>query len=122
MLAGGCDSPVRSGWSVGGPMFVQARRDGAYAYDEDGRRYVDYIMAYGPLLFGHTHPALVTGLDELAQAGFVWGTTHPEEIRLAERDSRAYLPVDGAHALCHDRNRGGDERDPRRACLYAAFA
>ena len=91
VLAGGCDSPVRSGWGVGGPMFVQAGASGAYAYDEDGRRYIDYIMAYGPLLFGHTHPALVCGLDELAQAGFVWGTTHPQELRLGER-IRAYLP------------------------------
>ncbi len=85
VLAGGCDSPVRSGWSVGGPMFVQAAAEGAYAFDEAGRQYVDYVMAYGPLLFGHTHPALVTGLDQLAKHGFVWGSTHPEEIRLAER-------------------------------------
>jgi glutamate-1-semialdehyde 2,1-aminomutase len=66
-------------------MFVQASARGAYAFDEAGRRYVDYIMAYGPLLFGHTHPALTTGLDELASAGFVWGSTHPEEVRLGER-------------------------------------
>jgi glutamate-1-semialdehyde 2,1-aminomutase len=91
VLAGGCDSPVRSCWGVGGPMFVQSRAEGAYAFDESGRRYVDYVMAYGPLLFGHTHPALTTGLDELAKHGFVWGTTHPEEIRLAER-IRSHLP------------------------------
>ncbi len=91
VLAGGCDSPVRSGWSAGLPMFVQASARGAHAYDESGRRYVDYIMAYGPLLFGHTHPELVTGLDALAKHGFVWGTTHSEEIRLGER-IRAYLP------------------------------
>ena len=91
MLAGGCDSPVRSGWGVGAPMFVQASAAGAHAFDEGGRRYIDYIMAYGPLLFGHTHPALVTGLDELARGGFVWGSTHPEEVRLAER-VREYLP------------------------------
>ena len=91
VLAGGCDSPVRSGWGVGGPMFVQASAQGACAYDEDGRRYIDYVMAYGPLLFGHTHPALVSGLDELARTGFVWGTTHPQELRLAER-IRSYLP------------------------------
>ncbi len=90
-LAGGCDSPVRSGWGAGAEMFVQASARGAYAYDESGRRYVDYVMAYGPLLFGHTHPALVTGLDEIARAGFVWGSTHPEEIRLAER-IRSHLP------------------------------
>lgn len=91
VLAGGCDSPVRSGWSVGGPMFVQASANGAHAYDEAGRRYIDYVMAYGPLLFGHTHPALVTNLDELARRGWVWGSTHPEEVRLGER-IRAYLP------------------------------
>jgi glutamate-1-semialdehyde 2,1-aminomutase len=66
-------------------MFVQTSARGAYAFDEAGRRYIDYIMAYGPLLFGHTHPALTTGLDELAAGGFVWGSTHPEEIRLGER-------------------------------------
>ncbi|HEY1429353.1 MAG TPA: glutamate-1-semialdehyde 2,1-aminomutase [Candidatus Tumulicola sp.] len=90
-LAGGCDSPVRSGWAVGGPMFVQSSARDAYAFDERGRRYVDYVMAYGPLLFGHTHPALVTNLDAIAAAGLVWGTTHPEELRLSER-VRSYLP------------------------------
>lgn len=92
VLAGGCDSPVRSGWGVGAPMFVQGAARGAHAFDEEGRRYVDYIMAYGPLLFGHTHPSLVAGLDAIARHGFVWGCTHPEEIRLAER-IRAALPA-----------------------------
>ncbi|HET6896281.1 MAG TPA: glutamate-1-semialdehyde 2,1-aminomutase [Candidatus Baltobacteraceae bacterium] len=91
VLAGGCDSPVRSGWAVGGAPFMQMRAEGAYAYDEHGDRYVDYIMAYGPLLFGHTHPALTKNLDELAASGLVHGNTHPEEIRLAERIG-AYLP------------------------------
>jgi glutamate-1-semialdehyde 2,1-aminomutase len=91
VLAGGCDSPVRSGWNVRAPMFVQESARGAHAFDRDGRRYVDYVMAYGPLLFGHTHPALVTGLDALAAAGFVWGSTHAREIGLAER-VRSHLP------------------------------
>lgn len=91
-LAGGCDSPVRSGWSVGGAPFIQAGARGAYAFDERGERYIDYVMAYGPLLFGHTHPALVADLDALAAGGTVWGSTHPEEIRLAER-IRGHLPV-----------------------------
>jgi glutamate-1-semialdehyde 2,1-aminomutase len=76
---------------VGGAPFVQSRGDGAYAYDENGERYIDYIMAYGPLLFGHNHPALTSSLDELAQRGLVYGSTHPEEVRLAER-IRNYLP------------------------------
>lgn len=91
ILAGGCDSPVRSGWSVGGEPFIQSDARGAYAYDSDGHRYIDYIMAYGPLLFGHTHPALTTNLDELAAHGMVWGNTHVQEVRLGER-IRSYLP------------------------------
>ncbi len=91
VLAGGCDSPVRSGWGVGGPMFVQAGARGAYAYDEAGERHIDYVMAYGPLLFGHSHPPIVSNLDAIARNGFVWGATHPEEVRLAER-VRGHLP------------------------------
>ncbi|MFN2448818.1 MAG: aspartate aminotransferase family protein [Candidatus Baltobacteraceae bacterium] len=91
ILAGGCDSPVRSGWAVGGEPFVQSRGDGAHAYDAHGNRYIDYIMAYGPLLFGHNDAALTTGLDELARAGIVHGNTHEEEVRLAQR-IRTHLP------------------------------
>ncbi len=72
-------------------MFVQSSARGAYVFDGDGRRLIDYVMAYGPLLFGHTHPALVTGLDELAAGGWVWGATHEPEVRLAER-IRSHLP------------------------------
>ncbi|MFY9780623.1 MAG: glutamate-1-semialdehyde 2,1-aminomutase [Candidatus Baltobacteraceae bacterium] len=84
-LAGGASSPVRAGAAVGGAPFRQAYGCGAYAYDDEGRGYVDYLMAYGPLLFGHAHPALVRGLDELAAGGSVFGSTHDEEERLAER-------------------------------------
>ena len=82
---------MRSGWAVGGPPFVQTRGRGAYAYDVEGRRYIDYVMAYGPLLFGHGHAAFSTGLDELAQRGAVTGSTHPDERLLAER-IRTHLP------------------------------
>jgi glutamate-1-semialdehyde 2,1-aminomutase len=90
-LAGGCSSPVRSGWAVGGKPFVQSRGDGAYAFDENGERYIDYIMGYGPLLFGYNHPALTTGLDELAARGPLFGSTNAEEEPLAER-IRGHLP------------------------------
>ena len=90
-LAGGASSPVRSGWAVGGAPFVQVRGSGAYAYDGSGRRYIDYVMAYGPLLFGHGHPAFSSGLDELAARGAVTGSTHPDELLLAER-IRRHLP------------------------------
>lgn len=88
-LAGGASSPVRAGAAVGGDSFVQAYGRGAYAFDREGRAYVDYLMAYGPLLFGHAHPALVRDLDALAERGTVFGSTHDDELRLAERIAHA---------------------------------
>jgi glutamate-1-semialdehyde 2,1-aminomutase len=67
------------------------RGSGAYSYDASGARAIDYIMAYGPLLFGHGHPAFSTGLDAIAARGAVTGSTHPDELALAER-VRAHLP------------------------------
>jgi 4-aminobutyrate aminotransferase-like enzyme len=90
-LAGGVDSPVRAGAAVGGDPFIQARGQGAYAYDPSGRRYVDYLMAYGPLLLGHAHPSVTRGLDEIAARGVVYGSTHEDELVLAER-VREHVP------------------------------
>jgi glutamate-1-semialdehyde 2,1-aminomutase len=90
-LAGGASSPVRAGAAVGGAPFVQAYGRGAYAYDERGRAYVDYLMAYGPLLFGHAHPAFVRDLDALAARGTIFGSTTGDEMRLAERIA-SHLP------------------------------
>jgi glutamate-1-semialdehyde 2,1-aminomutase len=90
VLAGGASSPVRAGRRVGGDPFVCVRGEGPYAFDPDGRRYVDYVMAYGPLLFGHTPPFL-TGLDGLAARGVVYGSTAPDEVALARR-IRTHLP------------------------------
>jgi glutamate-1-semialdehyde 2,1-aminomutase len=84
VLAGGASSPVRAGRRVGGEPFVCVRGDGPYAFDAGGKRYVDYVMAYGPLLFGHTPPFL-TGLDALAARGVVYGSTAPDEVALARR-------------------------------------
>ncbi len=90
-LAGGASSPVRTGWGVGGAPYVAVRGAGAYSYDASGRRSIDYVMAYGPLLFGHGHRAFSTGLDAIAARGAVTGSTHPDELLLAER-IRGHLP------------------------------
>jgi glutamate-1-semialdehyde 2,1-aminomutase len=90
-LAGGASSPVRSGWVVGGAPYIAVRGAGAYSYDPSGARSIDYIMAYGPLLFGHGHPAFSSGLDAIAARGAVTGSTHPDEVLLADR-VRGHLP------------------------------
>ena len=92
VLAGGASSPVRAGRAVGGEPFIATRGAGAYQYDDRGRRYIDYIMAYGPLLLGHGHPAVSTGLDAIAARGVVYGSTTPDELVLAER-IRGHLPA-----------------------------
>lgn len=91
VIAGGVDSPVRAGGAVGGEPFIQARGAGAYAYDPAGRPYIDYLLAYGPLLLGHAHPVVSRGLDAIAARGVVFGSTHEDEIALALR-IRAHLP------------------------------
>jgi glutamate-1-semialdehyde 2,1-aminomutase len=77
---------------VGGDPFVQTSGSGAYAHAADGRRYIDYVMAYGPLLLGHAHPALCSGLDDVARRGMVFGSTATDEVLLGER-IRAHLPT-----------------------------
>jgi glutamate-1-semialdehyde 2,1-aminomutase len=59
LLPGGVDSPVRAFRAVGGqPLFIE-RGSGAYLYDVDGNRYIDYVLSWGPLVLGHAHPQVV---------------------------------------------------------------
>ena len=80
---------------VGAPACrCSCRRDarGAYAFDESGRRYIDYIMAYGPLLFGHTHPQLVEGLDETRARAVSSGAIRIRKRCALPERVRAHLP------------------------------
>ena len=90
VLAGGASSPVRAGRRVGGKPFFQARGSGALAYDDTGRAYIDYLMGYGPLLFGYRMPGVERVKAQYAN-GVLFGSTHQEEVRLAER-IRRHLP------------------------------
>ena len=91
---------------------------GAYAYDESGRRYIDYVMAYGPLLFGHTH----RGADvesRRARARRLRLGKHASGRNPSRRTRSRARAVDAAAALRHDRHGSGDERGSGRARLYA---
>ena len=85
VIAGGVDSPVRAGVAVGAPPPLIARAQGSRVVDVDGREYIDYLCAYGPVLLGHAHPAVSAAVARALEDGAVFGATHPEEIRLAER-------------------------------------
>lgn len=84
LLPGGVDSPVRAFRAVGGqPLFI-ARGEGAYLYDVDGNRFIDYVLSWGPLILGHAHPRIVRALAETAARGTSFGAPSPLEIELAE--------------------------------------
>ncbi|MES2977672.1 MAG: glutamate-1-semialdehyde 2,1-aminomutase [Pseudomonadota bacterium] len=84
LIPGGVNSPVRAFKAVGGtPRFVQ-RAQGAYFWDADGRRYIDYIGSWGPMILGHGHPAVVEAVQRAALDGFSFGAPTEREVDLAE--------------------------------------
>ena len=83
-LPGGVNSPVRAFRSVGGdPLFMQ-RGEGSRIFDVDGNSYIDYVMSYGPLVLGHTHPKVVGVLEEKIRAGTTFGAPTEIEVEMAE--------------------------------------
>ncbi len=84
VIPGGVNSPVRAFRAVGGtPRFI-TRGDGAYIFDAEGQRYIDYIGSWGPMILGHGHPAVLEAVTQAAQEGFSFGAPTEREIELAE--------------------------------------
>nr|VFK35001.1 MAG: glutamate-1-semialdehyde 2,1-aminomutase [Candidatus Kentron sp. MB]VFK77150.1 MAG: glutamate-1-semialdehyde 2,1-aminomutase [Candidatus Kentron sp. MB] len=90
-IPGGVNSPVRAFHGVGGePIFFQ-RAEGAWLIGEDGARYVDYVGAWGPMIVGHAHPAVIEAVRETAQRGLGFGAPTVLETAMAEK-IRALIP------------------------------
>jgi len=84
VIPGGVNSPVRAFRAVGGtPRFI-ARAEGACMIDAEGRRYIDYIGSWGPMILGHGHPAVLEAVQKAALDGFSFGAPTEREIELAE--------------------------------------
>ena len=84
LIPGGVNSPVRAFKAVGGtPRFVQ-RAKGAYFWDADGKRYIDYIGSWGPMILGHGHPAVLDAVQKAMLDGFSFGAPTEREVELAE--------------------------------------
>jgi glutamate-1-semialdehyde 2,1-aminomutase len=75
---------------MGGPSPVIASARGSKLVDADGREYVDYLCAYGPVLLGHAHEAVTNAVASALRRGAIFGVTHAEEVRLAERVSARF--------------------------------
>ena len=94
LLPGGVDSPVRAFRAVGGdPPFV-VRAEGAYLWDADGNRYLDYFGSWGPMILGHAAPQVVRAVQEAAARGISFGASTPTEADLAEMVHRAFPAVE----------------------------
>ena len=84
LFPGGVNSPVRAFRAVGGkPHFIE-RGEGAYLFDVDGNRFIDYVLSWGPLILGHAHPVVVAALEKSIQGGTSFGAPSPLEVELAE--------------------------------------
>jgi glutamate-1-semialdehyde 2,1-aminomutase len=83
-IPGGVNSPVRAFRAVGGVPPFLARAAGPYLWDADGRRYVDYVGSWGPMLVGHTHPEVVAAVQQAAAQALSFGAPTEAEVELAE--------------------------------------
>lgn len=84
-ILGGVNSPSRSYKAVGGGApVVMARGEGAYFYDVDGNKYIDYLAAYGPIITGHAHPHITAAIKRAAENGVLYGTPTEHEVVFAE--------------------------------------
>jgi glutamate-1-semialdehyde 2,1-aminomutase len=84
VIPGGVNSPVRAFRAVGGtPRFI-SRAQGPYIFDAEGKRYIDYIGSWGPMILGHGHPAVLEAVQAAALEGFSFGAPTEREVELAE--------------------------------------
>lgn len=94
-IVGGVNSPSRSYKAVGGGSPVAMERaKGAYFWDVDGNKYIDYLAAYGPIITGHAHPHITKAITRAAENGVLYGTPTPFEVQFAKMLKEAIPSMD----------------------------
>lgn len=83
-IPGGVNSPVRAFGSVGGSPRFMARANGCHMWDVDGKRYIDYIGSWGPMILGHNHPKIIEAVHQAVDNGLTFGCATEREIEIAE--------------------------------------
>ena len=84
-IPGGVNSPVRAFRAVGGTPIFFEKAQGAYAWDADGKRYIDYVQSWGPMVLGHAHPEVINAVIETAKFGLSFGAPTERETTLANK-------------------------------------
>ncbi|ARN74423.1 glutamate-1-semialdehyde 2,1-aminomutase [Oceanicoccus sagamiensis] len=93
-IPGGVNSPVRAFRAVGGtPVFID-RAEGAYLFDSEGKRYIDYVLSWGPMILGHAHPAIMDAVTEKLKSGLSFGAPTEIETELAQELCRIMPNMD----------------------------
>ena len=85
LMPGGVNSPVRAFKSVGGEPFFAQRAEGAYLFDVDGNRYIDYVGSWGPMIAGHAHPSVIEAVQKTLVDGLSFGVPNALEVAMGER-------------------------------------
>lgn len=85
VIAGGVNSPVRAFAAVGGEPVFFKRAEGAFLESEDGRKFIDYVGSWGPMILGHSHPAVIEAVIETAKKGLSFGAPCVLETAIAEK-------------------------------------
>ncbi|WP_453991024.1 glutamate-1-semialdehyde 2,1-aminomutase [Bacillus nitroreducens] len=94
-IVGGVNSPSRSYKAVGGGApVVMERAKGAYFWDVDGNKYIDYLAAYGPIITGHAHPHITEAITRAAETGVLYGTPTQHEVKFAKMLKEAIPGMD----------------------------
>ena len=94
VIPGGVDSPVRAFGAVGGtPRFI-AKAEGAHVFDEEGKKYLDFMGSWGPLILGHAHPEVIEAVKQAAERGTTYGASCRAEVDLAELVVDAYPGIE----------------------------
>ncbi|MBS4205770.1 glutamate-1-semialdehyde 2,1-aminomutase [Lederbergia citrea] len=94
-IVGGVNSPSRSYKAVGGGSPIAMEKgEGAYLYDVDGNRYIDYLAAYGPIITGHAHPHITEAIKVAAETGVLYGTPTAHEVKFAKMIKEAMPSLD----------------------------
>lgn len=94
LMPGGVNSPVRAFKAVGGsPIFIK-RAKGSRIYDVDGNEYIDYVLSWGPMILGHSHPSVVKALKSAVENGTSYGAPTSLEVELAQMVIKAYPSIE----------------------------
>ncbi|QKJ66249.1 glutamate-1-semialdehyde 2,1-aminomutase [Deefgea piscis] len=83
-IPGGVNSPVRAFGSVGGTPCFFTKGEGAYVWDADGKKYIDYVGSWGPLILGHAHPKVIDAVIDTAKNGMSFGAPTEAEVTIAD--------------------------------------